>query len=154
LRAFCDSGQMSRPPTSWVSPRQRVESECARRGKAAVVADCVALLHGATDLELLRSLVGAGADKYFDGAEHQDVYWFRVWALRGLLWSWDASATDCVRRALSDESWRVREMAAKVVARHLVAAAFTVVTALRSDPVPRVRQAADRAVIRLTQANA
>jgi HEAT repeat protein len=135
-----------------ITPRQRIESECARRGKDAVAADCIALLRGATDLHLLRSVAGAGADKYFDGAEHHDTYWFRVWALRGLLWSWAPAAAGPVCAALRDPAWRVREMAAKVVARHLVAEAGSTVAKLRTDPVPRVRQAAERAQIRLISA--
>jgi HEAT repeat protein len=145
---------VARNSVSGVTPRQRIEAECARRGKDAVLADCIALLRGATDLELLTSLAGAGADKYFDGAEHHDTYWFRVWALRGLLWSWDASAGECVCAALTDESWRVREMAAKVIAKHLVGEAGSAVAELRDDPVPRVRQAAERALTRLTKAGA
>jgi hypothetical protein len=131
-----------------------IEAECARRGKDAIVADCVALLRGAVDPDLLRSLAGPGSEKYFDGREHHDTYWFRVWALRGLLWAWDASATNCVCEALADDAWRVREMAAKVVARHLIGEASEAVAELRDDPVPRVRSAAERALMRLTQANA
>ncbi len=115
--------------------------------------DCLALLDGSTDPELTRSLVGRGAAKYFDGQQHDDTYWFRVWALRGLLWSWDDRATGQVVRALDDEAWRVREMAAKVVARHLVGEATTSVAARRDDPVPRVRRAAERALVRLTEAD-
>ena len=136
-----------------LSPRERIRAECARRGKDAVLQDCLALLDGSTDPELTRSLVGRGAAKYFDGQQHDDTYWFRVWALRGLLWSWDDRATGRVVRALDDEAWRVREMAAKVVARHLVGEATTSVAARRDDPVPRVRRAAERALVRLTEAD-
>ena len=45
---------------------------------------------------------------------------------------------------------KLREMAAKVVARHLVGDLLSAVADLRTDPVPRVRAAADRAVARLT----
>jgi HEAT repeat protein len=145
---------MPRSRTLGVTPRQRVEAECARRGRDAVVADCIALLGGAEDLALLRSLVGAGADKFSDGREHHDTYWFRVWALRGLLWAWDPRATPCVRRALGDEAWRVREMAAKVAARHLVGDATDELAALRDDAVPRVRHAAGRALVRIGNAGA
>jgi hypothetical protein len=137
------------------SPRERIEAECARRGAAAVADDCIALLRGRTEPELLQSLTSPAAiRKYFDGREHHDLYWFRVWALRGLLWNWDARASARVRSAMSDEAWRVREMAAKVVARHCVGEALADVAGLRSDPVPRVRAAADRAVVRITQAQA
>src|SRR5439155_15827007 len=132
--------------------RERIEAECARRGRDSVVADCIALLQGGTDPNLIRSLAGPGGAKFFDGGEHHDTYWFRVWALRGLLWSWDPRASGSVREALRDESWRVREMAAKVVARHLVGEATAAIAALRDDPVPRVRQAAERALVRLTEA--
>lgn len=139
-----------------ISPRERIADECAQRGKEAVLADCLALLRGETaDRHLLSGLVaGAGADKFFDGNEHEDTYWFRVWALRGLLWSWDPSASDAVREALGDGAWRVREMAVKVVARHLLGEALSRVAELRDDPVRRVRRAAERALVRLSDADA
>jgi HEAT repeat protein len=137
------------------TPRERIEAESARRGRRALVAGCLDLLRGSMDdPELVRCLGGRGAAKFLDGGQHDDTYWLRVWALRGLLWSWDVSAAGPVRDALGDESWRVREMAAKVVARHLVAAAFTAVAELRDDPVPRVRAAAHRALVRLSEADA
>jgi hypothetical protein len=137
------------------SPRERIAAECARRGPQAVVDDCLALLRGRTEPELLQSVTTpAAVRKYFDGREHHDLYWFRVWALRGLLWNWDARASASVRAALSDEAWRVREMAAKVVARHCVGDALPIVVGLHTDPVPRVRAAAERAVVRITQAQA
>lgn len=52
-------------------------------------------------------------------------------------------------RATEDPYWRVREMAAKVVARHVVADALEAVGLLCEDPVPRVRAAAERAVARV-----
>jgi hypothetical protein len=45
-------------------------------------------------------------------------------------------------------------MAAKVVARHLVGEATATVAELRDDPVPRVRKAAERALVRLSRADA
>ncbi len=137
--------------SSWGPPRRHIEAECARRGKDAVVDDCLALLGGDQDPDpaLLQSLAGPGAEKYFDGRAHDDTYWFRVWAMRGLLWAWDPRATEGVRRACADEAWRVRELAAKVVARHLVEDALPQMALLRDDPVPRVRAAAERAMVRL-----
>ena len=64
----------------------------------------------------------------------------------------DDQAGQAVTEALADEHWRVREMAAKVVAKHRVGAAFDAVTGLRHDPVPRVRAAAERATVVLTAA--
>lgn len=134
------------------TPRERIEAECVRRGKPAVVEGCVALiLGGQTDSRLLWVL-GGPTTRW--ALESGPAYWFRVWGARGLLWAWDDSALPALRVALADEAWRVREMAAKIVARHLVGDALTEVAALRDDPVPRVRAAASRAVARLTRAGA
>jgi HEAT repeat protein len=145
---------MARRSIATDTPKERIEAACARQGKDAVVAACLALLAGGGDPAAIRMLAGPGAEKFFDGAEHHDTYWFRVWALRGLLWSWDPRASQAVCRALGDDAWRVREMAAKVVARHLVGEATSAVAGLREDPVPRVRQAAERALVRLGAAGA
>ena len=83
-----------------------------------------------------------------------EMLWLRVWATRGLLWAWDGRAVDSLRGALLDDAWRVREMAAKVVARHLVGDLLTNVATLRGDPVARVRHAAERAVTRRAVAKA
>lgn len=141
-----------------LTPRESIEAECARRGRDAVVAGCVALVGGAAadaDPGLLLALAGPAAHKFLDGGEHDDLYWLRVWGARGLLWAWQDRASGALRAALGDEHWRVREMAAKVAARHLVGDALDPLTALRDgDPVPRVRAAAERAVAALTRAGA
>jgi hypothetical protein len=137
------------------TPKQRVDYECARRGKLAVVAGCERLARGDYgDTDLIVALAPEGSAKYFDGRPHDDVYWFRVWGMRGLLWAWDDSATPTVVTAMSDEAWRVRELAAKVVARHVIGDALPAVAALRADPIPRVRAAASRAVAALSYAGA
>jgi HEAT repeat protein len=144
--------------THWeLTPRESIEAECARRGRDAVVAGCVALIEGTsvdTDPGLLLALAGPAARKFLDGTDHDDLYWLRVWGTRGLLWAWRDQATGALLVALGDEHWRVREMAAKVAARHLVGDALEPLTALRDDPVPRVRAAAERAVAVLTSAGA
>ena len=71
-----------------------------------------------------------------------------------MLWAWDDKATPEVRIALADESWRVREMAFKVIARHLLGDFLDDAVAGRDDRVARVRQAAHRATVRLTSAEA
>ena len=103
---------------------------------------------------MLLALGGPATTKFLDGRPHADLYWLRVWGIRGLLWAWDDTALEAVKRALEDEAWRVREMAAKVVARHLLGDALPAVSKLLDDPVPRVRASANRAVILLTQAGA
>src|SRR4051812_11617200 len=137
------------------TPRQRIEAECRRRGRSALVAGCVRLLSGdESDAGLIAVLGGDTANWYLGGVHPDQRYWSRVWAVRGLLWVWDAAALDALLAALHDPAWRVREMAAKVVARHLIGDALPLVAALREDPVPRVRTAVVRAVSRLTEAGA
>lgn len=129
------------------TPRLNIEAECGRRGKPALVAGCIALLdHEPVDEALVLALGGRahGSQVLDSGPEAQ--YWLRVWAARGLLWAWDPAAIPAILTALEDEHWRVREMSAKVVARNLVDEAFEAVSALAEDPVPRVVEAAARAV--------
>jgi hypothetical protein len=138
-----------------LTPRQSIEAECARRGRVAVVRGCVDLVLGdEADPDLLVALGGPGAGKFLDGREHVDSYWLRVWGARGLLWVWDDRALEALRHALGDEAWRVREMAVKVAARHGVGDVLPEVAGLRDDPVPRVREAARRAVTTLTRRRA
>jgi HEAT repeat protein len=57
-------------------------------------------------------------------------------------------------RATTDEHWRVREMAAKVIARHRIGDGLAAVVALQHDRVARVRAAAGRAVMILSATGA
>ncbi len=140
-------------PSVWgMTPKQSVEEECSRRGKTAFVMGCIALIEGRpADDGLVISLGGPGAQQVLDGREGgRSGYWPRVWAARGLLHVWDDKATAAIVHAISDESWRVREMAAKVVAKHGVDVALDAMLGLREDEVPRVRAAAQRAIQALT----
>jgi len=139
-----------------MTPRQSVTAECERRGRAAVVTGCIGLLEGAgTDDGLIVALGGPPAQIVLSGrAGGGGGYWPRVWAARGLLHVWAEDATPAIIAATADESWRVREMAARVIARHQVGDALAAVVALRDDPVPRVRAASDRAVMYLSAAGA
>jgi hypothetical protein len=141
-------------PAIWrLTPRQSIAAECERRGKAAVVAGCIDLLRGRQDTDdaLLIALAGPAAEAVLDGsAGGKAGYWPRVWAARGLLHAWDDRATAVIIQATADDAWRVREMSAKVIARHHVGDALSAVSQLGNDPVPRVRAAAERAVVRLT----
>jgi hypothetical protein len=136
-----------------LTPRQSIEAECVRRGKDAVVAGCVDLLAGGdADPDLVIALGGPGAPRVVSGENKQ--YWLRVWGARGLMWAWDDTAVASVTAALGDDHWRVREMACKVIARHRVGDALPAVAELRDDAVPRVRGAASRAMVLLTEASA
>lgn len=138
-------------PSSWgLTPRESVEQECVRRGRDQVVAGCIDLLNGGdADADLIAALGGPPARWVITGEPPGPPYWLRVWAARGLLWAWDDVALPSLEAALSDEAWRVREMALKVVARHRVDEVVGAVAELEDDPVPRVRAAASRALIRL-----
>jgi hypothetical protein len=140
-----------------LTPRQSIAAECQRRGKPAVVAGCIALLQGrpGVDDALLLALGGPAAQSVLGGqAGGRTGYWPRVWAARGLLHAWDDAATAVIIQATADDAWRVREMAAKVIARHRVGAAFAAVAALRHDANQRVRAAGERAVVILTASGA
>jgi HEAT repeat protein len=139
-----------------LTPRQSVEQECARRGTTQVVAGCVELLAGRdADTGLIYALGGPAAASVLGPHPRRDQrYWLRVWGARALLYAWHDSARDAVTAALSDEAWRVREMAAKVVAKRKLGEAVEAVAGLQHDPVPRVRAAAARAVAVLTAAGA
>ena len=139
-----------------ISPRQSVEQECSRRGTAEVVAGCIELLAGRdADPALSYALGGPAAASVLGPHPRRDQrYFLRVWAARALLYAWDDRAAGAVLAALADPSWRVREMALKVVARRKLGDGLAAVAALRGDPVPRVRAAAQRATEVLTAAGA
>jgi HEAT repeat protein len=135
-----------------LTPRQSIELKCARRGEADVVACCIELLAGRdVDDELVFAIGGPAARSILDGGQQ---YWLRVWAMRALLYAWEDTAGPAVLTGLADQSWRVREMAAKVTARRQIGEAFAGVAELRNDPVARVRAAAAHALIILTAAQA
>jgi len=135
-----------------MTPRQSIEAECRRRGKPALTSGCIDLLEGReVDDGLVLALGGGPAEYVLEGYEGgKQGYWPRVWAARGLLHAWDDRATAAIIRAAADDAWRVREMAAKVVARYRIDDALYAMVDLRNDKVPRVRAAAGRAVGALT----
>jgi hypothetical protein len=143
-------------------PQLSIEAACARRGRQAVIDRCGGLVtEGETrsdyesDDELIEALGGPRARAVLDAGPRPDQrYWIRVWAMRGLLWAWEDSAFGAVLAGLADPAWRVREMSAKVVARHRLGEALATVAELRDDAVPRVRAAATRAVAVLTASGA
>jgi hypothetical protein len=135
-----------------LTPRQSVELECVRRGRAQLADDCIALLRGRdVDDAVIIALGGPAAQIVLhDGPRQRNQYWRRVWAARGLLHAWDPRAESAIIAATGDQHWRVREMAAKVIARHRVDAGLEAVAELHADPVPRVRAEAERATVLLT----
>lgn len=106
-----------------VTPKQSVRAAVERTGLAEVVAGCRALLgrseHDGVDAAFLLVLGGPPARSVLAGRDGGvEGYWPRVWAARGLLHAWDDSALPEIVAATFDGSWRVREMAAKVIAAH------------------------------------
>src|SRR5579875_1543851 len=141
-----------------LTPRQSIEAECVRRGRDALVEGCIAILQGRADQvddALIFALGGTAAQRVLTGEYRGDgAMWQRVWATRGLLWAWEDRATAALELALTDDAWRVREMAAKVARRYLVGEALPAVAALQADPVQRVRDAATDAVEQIVTAQA
>jgi hypothetical protein len=130
-----------------LTPKQSILFECQRRSSRDVVRDCIAILNNeAFDDHILRVLGGPSAENVLEGRDGGiDGYWPTVWAARGLLHVWDDSAITAIIDASTHDSWRVREMSAKVIARHHVRTAIDAVVALLDDDNARVRAAASRA---------
>ena len=117
-------------------------------GSAAVARLCGPVLAGdpPASQDVLLYLGGNHALSMIENRSRMDKYWFRVWAARALLYVWDPSLSSTVVRALADEAWRVREMAAKVCLKRELGEAGDALAILLDDAVPRVRAAACRAL--------
>ncbi|WP_051365962.1 HEAT repeat domain-containing protein [Hamadaea tsunoensis] len=130
------------------SPGIRIRQAAARYGGPDLAWMCVPVLLGSpvTDEDLLLCLGGPHAQMIIDRGVGDQPYWPQVWAARALLYVWDPAAGPAVVEALADRSWRVREMAAKVCAKREIGEAADHLAALATDPTPRVRAAAARAL--------
>jgi HEAT repeat protein len=134
--------------SNWgMTPRQSILFECGRRSRDEVIRDCASILSGDTaDAHMLSVIGGPAAEAVLEGRDGGlEGYWPRVWAARGLSHVWDDVATDAIIDATTHASWRVREMAAKVIARHNVSPAIDAVVILLDDDNARVRSAASTA---------
>jgi hypothetical protein len=134
------------------TPRESIAAACETRGAGEVVAGCLTLIRGGeTDPGLIIALAGPGQERFLDKPE-KERYWLRVWGARGLLWALEAEGAptagvaEAVVLALGDQHWRVREMAAKLAARHRIESAQPALVELLADDNQRVRAAAARAV--------
>ena len=133
--------------STWPGPRRSVEELADRLGQERVVGACIDMLRGrAVDGQIVYALGGPPARWAIDGGEPGPDYWLRVWALRGLQWVWTDKARSAVVAALTDDAWRVREMAVKVSARRRIEEAQPSLLDLREDSVDRVRAAAMKAL--------
>jgi HEAT repeats len=123
-------------------------------GIHAVIDMCLALLDGHTEYGRLPMplayLGGAHAvtqlERGTDLASRGQAHWPRVWAARALRHVWLPYAEPGVVAALSDQAWRVRETAAKIVAQRELGSAAEALEPLLTDKTARVRVAAIRAL--------
>lgn len=120
-------------------PRDAVAAAVRALGEQAVVAWCGELVRGADSRHPLA---------FLGGAEGWPDHWRREWGVRGLRYAWGDDADATVLLALGDDHGRVRAMAVAVAVARGVDEALPAVEALRDDPVPRVRAAVDRALVR------
>ena len=133
------------------APRSRILAAAAREGAEPFVRRCVGLLDRREfDASLIGILGGDGAAYVLGGGEGgPEGYWPRVWALRALTYVWHDSAAPAAVRACDDGSWRVREMALRVLAAQRLPAGATAARRLTGDDVARVRARAEQVVHRL-----
>lgn len=148
---FCQTDGVT---STWgMTPRESIEVACREEGTVAVVNACIDLLRG-EELTAQWGLILAGPASHTvlaGGEGGPSGYWSRTWALRGLLYAWDPSANDVVIASLTNEAWRVREMAAKVINRHRLGDAVSALALMQDDPIDRVRVAVRRALITLVE---
>ena len=123
---------------------KRIAAAVARFGEDAVVTRSISLIAGNNEGEdFLLYVGGEHARGLINGAP--PLYWPELWGTRALLYVWDDSAAVAVSAALTNQAWRVREMATRVAAARDLPVAETL-RALLTDDVPRVRGAAARAL--------
>lgn len=130
-----DSPRQQIPLT--LPPQQRIAVAVKKYGEEDVVDGAVSLMNGNNEGEIFLLYVGGEhAQGILDGAPV--LYWPELWGTRALLYVWNDSAISAVLGALSNPAWRVREMAARVVAARGIPAADELLDLLR-DETPRVR---------------
>ncbi len=122
----------------------RLRTLAREEGGPSVARRAVALLKGGYEGEdFLRVVGGSHAEGILGGAPA--LYWPELWGARALLHIWDESAEKPVIAALGNQSWRVREMAAKVCAAREIGE-VSELSVLTTDEHPRVRAAGARAL--------
>ncbi|MFN2539375.1 MAG: HEAT repeat domain-containing protein [Mycobacteriales bacterium] len=128
-----------RPDELSMHPRDRVATLVREDGDTQTALACGDVLLGESDPPLLLWLGGRHAAVRIEGA------WPRTWALRAFLYCWDDQVGASVVDALTDDAWRVREMAARVVVKRELPACHLLEPLVR-DPLSRVRVAGLRAL--------
>ncbi|MBP1326602.1 hypothetical protein JOF28_001834 [Leucobacter exalbidus] len=135
----------SRPPIPvTISLKMRMEVAVKLYGEAEVVTRALSLIDGNNEGEdFLLFVGGEHAQGILDGAPV--LYWPELWGMRSLLYVWNDTATPAVVNALHNTAWRVREMAARVIAERSLPATMELIELL-GDDTPRVRIAVARAL--------
>jgi HEAT repeat protein len=136
-------------------PVERVAALVELAGGDAVADWCADLLRGGdwTDVDAPELDWIGGRSSVAMVAKNLDLeYWPRVWAARALLHAFRPRAEPAVVAGLSDLSWRVREMCAKVARAHELGSAADELARRCADEVPRVRVAAVRALAAVGEA--
>lgn len=155
IDSLCQTPGVSRtqPSDLYSHPRQMVVEAVEDYGIHATVDTCLALLDGHVEYDLLpvplTYLAGVHAVAKLgrgDLSVRRQNHWPRMWGIRALRYVWLDYAEPGVVGALEDTSWRVREMAAKVVAYRRLGSAVEPLKSLLRDPEPRVRVAGVRAL--------
>lgn len=122
----------------------RMEVAIKYYGEAEVVERALSLMDGNNEGEdFLLFVGGEHAQGILDGAPV--LYWPELWGLRALQYAWNDTAAPAVVNALHNTAWRVREMAARVIAVREIPAASELIELL-GDKTPRVRIAVARAL--------
>lgn len=127
---------------------------CRRWGEDEVARRCATLLREDSPDEADLQLLGYLAATPSLTAPRHGTWpsWYPVWAARGLRYAWHPAAAPAAVRALGDDAWRVREMAAHVCRDREIGEAADPLVPLLADPVPRVRDAAARALAAVGEA--
>jgi len=130
----------------------RVRTARAAQRRRGLHCLAIALLEGReVDDELVTPLGGPAADYVLSGGERAGPGTGHGCGRRADCCTFsDDAAMAAIVGATADEAWRVRGMAAKVIARHDLGDALGAVAALRDDSVARVWAAARHAVETLT----
>ena len=134
--------------TPQVSPTDSLEARLGAavqlEGEPRVARRATSLLEGGYEGEEFLLLVGGShAEGILAGAPA--LFWPELWGARALLYVWDEAAAPAVIAALGNQSWRVREMSAKVSAARAIGMPKDLAR-LTTDEHARVRSAAARAL--------
>ncbi len=126
----------------------QLEQAIGTRAAAELCADLLAGAGAQTEpyAAALPYLAGRSGVAFAAGDWSEADYWPRVWGARGLRYVWVDDVAPAVLAGLGDTSWRVAEMCVKVAGQRGIGAAGEAAAILADHDLPRVREAAVRAL--------